>query len=97
MEELWIKCLHFFVVLVLSFRVKYTLWFLHRRIWVWRVDLRFPYIFRNMEAREHGDGWYFNKEENDKFSLWRLDGIDAKTNLWKSYYTFIKYICPTLK
>ena len=50
-----------------SFRVKDTLWFLRRRIWVWHVDLRFPYIFRNMEAREHGDGWYFNKEKNDKF------------------------------
>ena len=97
MEEFRIKCLHFVVVLVLSFRVKDTLWFLRRRIWVWRADLRFPCIFRNMEAREHGDGWYFNKEKNDKFSLWRLDGINAKTNLWKSYCTFIKDIWPTLK
>lgn len=47
-----------------------------------------------MDARRLGDGWHFTKEQIDKFSPSRLDGIDAKkeANLRKSYCSFIKDI-----
>lgn len=47
-----------------------------------------------MDASKLGDGWYFTREQIDKFSPSRLDGIDAKkeANLRKSYCSFIKEI-----
>lgn len=52
-----------------------------------------------METTEHGDGWYFSREQIDNLSPSRLDGIDAKkeANLRKSYCTFIKEIGMQLK
>lgn len=47
-----------------------------------------------MDASRLGDGWHFTREQIDKFSPSRLDGIDAKkeANLRKSYCSFIKDI-----